>query len=358
MKKSLILTDTHFGARNDSTFFNDYFFKFFNELVFPYIKTHQIKTIYHLGDFWDRRKYINFNTLNMVRQSVIEPLGDLGVTLKVLLGNHDIFYKNTSRVNSIEEIFGDRYPFVQIYNEPTIEDDVVLCPWIIPEKMEETIKFLKSNSRKILMGHFDIFGFIKTDDIDGGCGIQIEDLAGYDCVLSGHFHTKQSKGNIHYLGSPYPMTWGEVDSQHGFHVMEYDSSVDDVVVKFIQNENVIFQKIEYDDTSESDAKRLVDSYDYPSLHEKYVKVVVVEKTNPYIFDLFIDKIMKANPADLNLVDVAVRDAVDNTVDLAKDTIQIIHESIDDLDYDDDHKEKIKSEMSSLYKEALFMEVDA
>ena len=61
--KICILGDTHFGMRNDSLVFLDYCEKFYDEVFFPYLEKNNIKKILQLGDFWDRRKYINFNTL-------------------------------------------------------------------------------------------------------------------------------------------------------------------------------------------------------------------------------------------------------------------------------------------------------
>ena len=65
--KIALITDTHFGARNDSEVFNDYFFKFYDNTFFPYLEEHNIKHCIHLGDITDRRKFINFKTLQKFR---------------------------------------------------------------------------------------------------------------------------------------------------------------------------------------------------------------------------------------------------------------------------------------------------
>ena len=36
--KIALITDTHFGARNDNLAFNDYFYKFWEETFFPYLE--------------------------------------------------------------------------------------------------------------------------------------------------------------------------------------------------------------------------------------------------------------------------------------------------------------------------------
>ena len=53
--KIALITDTHWGARNDSVIFADYFSKFYDNVFFPYIDDHNIKTCIHLGDVVDRR---------------------------------------------------------------------------------------------------------------------------------------------------------------------------------------------------------------------------------------------------------------------------------------------------------------
>ena len=43
-----LITDTHFNARNDNLAFNEYFYKFWEEIFFPYLDKHNIKTVIHL----------------------------------------------------------------------------------------------------------------------------------------------------------------------------------------------------------------------------------------------------------------------------------------------------------------------
>ena len=73
--KIALITDTHFGARNDSEVFNNYFFKFYDNVFFPYLKEHNIKHCIHLGDITDRRKFINFKTLDKFRHDFVYKLG-------------------------------------------------------------------------------------------------------------------------------------------------------------------------------------------------------------------------------------------------------------------------------------------
>ena len=121
--KIALITDTHWGARNDSVIFSDYFSKFYDNVFFPYIDDHNIKTCIHLGDVVDRRKYINFKTANDLRENFVERLWEMNVDTHMIVGNHDIYYKNTNQVNSLTELFSTA--------------DHILEPWIYASPREQ-----------------------------------------------------------------------------------------------------------------------------------------------------------------------------------------------------------------------------
>ena len=79
--KIALLSDTHWGARGDSQLFLDYFTEFFNDTFFPYLDANNITTVLHAGDLMDRRKFVNFNVLNHVREHFIKPLKDRNIEL-------------------------------------------------------------------------------------------------------------------------------------------------------------------------------------------------------------------------------------------------------------------------------------
>jgi len=95
------INDSHFGARGDSQLFLDYFMKFFENVFFPYLKENDITTIIHAGDLMDRRKFVNFNVLNQVRNRFVKYIKDNNIEMHCILGNHDVYYRNTNEVNSL-----------------------------------------------------------------------------------------------------------------------------------------------------------------------------------------------------------------------------------------------------------------
>ena len=93
--KIALLNDTHFGVRNDSMIFDDFLHKFYEEVFFPYLEEHNIKTLIHLGDVVDRRKYINFRIADNFKKKFLQKLWDKKIDTHILIGNHDIYFKNT-----------------------------------------------------------------------------------------------------------------------------------------------------------------------------------------------------------------------------------------------------------------------
>ena len=91
--KIALITDTHWGARGDSLTFLNYFRKFYDNIFFPYLEKHNIKTCIHLGDVVDRRKYINFKILNDLRVNFIERLWKLGIDTHIFFGKQDELQK-------------------------------------------------------------------------------------------------------------------------------------------------------------------------------------------------------------------------------------------------------------------------
>ena len=163
--KIALVNDTHFGARGDSPIFNKYFFKFWEETFFPYLSEHNIKTMIHLGDVVDRRKFINHNIASDFQNRFMKRLWSEGIDTHIMIGNHDTYYKNTNKVNAIHNLCttydGINEPF--IYTDPKIVEfdglKILLMPWICEDNYEQSMEILKTAPVEIVFGHFEIAGF-------------------------------------------------------------------------------------------------------------------------------------------------------------------------------------------------------
>jgi len=143
--KVIVLGDVHIGARNDSQVFADYHISFFTEQLFPYMKKHKIKHIIQLGDIFDRRKFVNFVVLNQWKTKVFDYMQAEKITMDVLLGNHDVYFRNTNDVSSPVLLLREYYN-INVFVEPT---DVTIgtskfmyIPWINSSNLESTRKRL------------------------------------------------------------------------------------------------------------------------------------------------------------------------------------------------------------------------
>lgn len=355
--KICLLGDTHFGVRNDSKIFHEYFEKFYSQVFFPYLKEHGIDTVIQLGDLFDRRKYINFVSLTESRRYFFDQLKKLGIHLHALVGNHDIFYKNTLSVNSPELLLKD-YDNITIWkNHGTFDAasfPIDMIPWLCNENESDITEFIRSSVSPICIGHFELMGFQFAKGIESHEGMSSSVLENYDHVYSGHFHTRSTNKNITYVGTPYELFWSDYNDPKGFHVLD----TTDQTVEFIRNPYVMFNKVFYDDDG-VDEHEFIKGINFDHLKETYVKVVAVNKSNPYLFDRMIDEIYKVLPADLSIVedftDVSnneIGETVD--VDQAQDTITILSNYIDSQNLNIEST-KLKTIMRELYVEALSTE---
>lgn len=346
--KIALIGDSHFGARNDSPIFLDYFMSFFDRVFFPYIETHDIKTIIHLGDFLDRRKFVNFQTLNAVRSGFVDKLESSGAKMHVILGNHDIFFKNKSEVNSLQELFADKFI---VHNKPTVEvfdgTPIALLPWINSENEDESLKFIQSAKADILCGHLELDGFNVLRSVVFNGGMKSSLFAKYKAVYTGHFHTRHSKGNIHYLGCPYQITLADYGDKKGFHVLDTDTGE----LEFIRNPYDIFLQINYDDSQSDDDSPL--HFPEDKLKGRYVRVVVEKKTKPYLFEKFIDRLYTAQTHGVTVIEDFYPEEEKGSIeiDLGEDTLTLINKEIDTLG-NVENKERLKSLIRDLHSECL------
>ena len=198
--KIAIINDTHFGARNDNSHFNEYFYQFYEGVFFPYLAQNNITTCIHLGDLMDRRKFVSYKTAKDFRERFILPFNSLKVDLHIMIGNHDTFYKNTNDVNSVVELLGGRHKNIKIYSEAQeVEFDgtkILFLPWINNQNTVYSEGMIDETTAQICMGHLEIAGFEMMKGMKNEHGISKALFNKFDTVFSGHFHHKSDDGQI------------------------------------------------------------------------------------------------------------------------------------------------------------------
>ena len=352
--KIALLTDTHFGARNDNLNFNDYFYQFYEGVFFPYLQQNNIKHCIHLGDLMDRRKYVSYRILKDFRERFIQPFLHLEIDLHILVGNHDIYFRNTNDVNSLQELLGANYKNIHIYPEAQEIDfdgfPILMMPWINPQNEIYSFGMMDETKADTMVSHLEVVGFEMHGGHFSESGFDKSQFKKFDTIFSGHYHKKSDDGQIYYLGTPYQMTWSDYNCPKGFHVFDTETRE----LTRIVNPQKIFEKIYYDDTQEN-----YDTHDVNQYRNKYIKLVVVNKNDLYKFDKFTDKLFKADCHEVKIIedftDLDANTVSDDIVENSQDTMTLLGKYIDDLDVNLD-KTKLKGDISKLYHEAQDLEL--
>ena len=355
--KVALITDTHWGVRNDSLIQHNYMKKFLDEVFFPYLDKNNIKHIIHAGDLVDRRKYINYATARRLRDDFLLPVEQRDISMHIIAGNHDTYYKNTNNVNALDELVGERYKNVYYYHEKPVqltlkindgyEPHILLVPWICDENRDITMEYINKTTAPIAIGHLELAGFemYRGQVNDHGDNPKIFDK--FDTVLSGHYHTRSSNGNITYLGTPCQYTWSDYGDTKGFHI--FDTITREL--EFIPNSQHIFYKFFYDDMNKQMDEVLV--FDDTQYKDCYVKVIIKNKTNPFWFDTVIDRLEKSGVADLQVVEDHFHLDLEEDSDIvneAEDTISIIRKFITGMNINTD-RTRVEKIIQQLYTEA-------
>ena len=158
--------------------------------------------------------------------------------------------------------------------------DLCLIPWINNSNYTSSLQHIKSTRAQIALGHLEVQGFHMNKEMISDHGLQKKVFEGFDMVLSGHYHTKSSQENIHYLGTQYEITWSDYNDPKGFHILDLKTRE----LQRIVNPYKMFHKIWYNDKNKTLENRLI----MILIHLKiYVKVVIAYKEN-YIGLMYLD----------------------------------------------------------------------
>ena len=352
MSKVALISDLHFGARNDNPVLLEHTKKFLEVQFFPFLRKNGIRDVFVLGDVFDRRKYINIATLNFVRKSFIEKLHNNYVYF--ITGNHDVYHTNSLGVNSIDELMQSREGLkFSIITEPTEMKftwaKILFLPWICLENEKRSLELIDKTDAKVCFGHLELKGFESHAGYIIDRGLDISLFSKFGLVASGHIHKRQTNGNVSYLGSPFQITWADYDSPKGFHTLDTET----LQLEFVRNPKEMYHKIVYDDHGQTLEQVL--NWDFDTFQDCYVKVLVLAKTNPYHFDMFIDTLEKY-AMDVKIIeDKIMSEAAIQTFDgQPENTMAIIRKFVEESNVQVD-KNRLDKLMTDLYNGAMMVE---
>lgn len=342
--KVAIITDTHYNFKKGSQVFHDYFEKFYKEIFFPTLKKYKIDTVIHLGDIFDNRRATDYWSIDWTQRVILEPLKKYKVHL--VLGNHDIFYKNTNKLNSPELLIGN-YKNINIYTKPTNvqvgEQQVLFIPWISPESESETLAAIQNTSARVAMGHLELTGFYAHKGHIQESGRDKSTFNKFDKVFSGHYHTRSDDGKIYYLGNPYQLYWNDYGDARGFTIWDTETNA----ITPINNPFEMFKICNYDEDSLEK--------DLSSYTGCMVKLVVKNKTDQKKFDKFLDNLIKSQPQELKVIEtVKINQQFDaDEMVEQEDTLSLLKRYVDESEIQL-NKTRIKDLIQSIYQESFQM----
>lgn len=355
-----LITDTHIGARSSSSIFREYMKWWYDNLFFPSLKANKVKTIIHLGDFFDNRNSVNLQDIDFVVNWFAPKLIEEGITMHCILGNHDVAFKNTNRVHSMAMLKAAAPKNVYVVEEPLLEEingqEYALVPWINSSNYDSTMKFLddvKNKQDVIVAGHFEFKDF-KMYANSSLCdhGLDAALFKDFKQVWSGHFHHKSKISNVMYLGSAFHLNWQDHGDARGFHLFEKDN------LTFVENEYSLFVQIAFD---EETFKAMSDDEYKENFESRFVRLVVDADYNKVSLLDTMAKIRRASPHDLQVINLQMlkEDNASTAEEVeertSKSTEEYVELYIDERDeYNDPRVKRIMLDLCNRAKEAAMV----
>lgn len=226
LRKGAFFTDIHFGKKSNSPVHNQDCLNFIDWFCEQVKADPTIDYIGFLGDWNENRASISISTLNYSHEGASK-LNALGLPVYFVVGNHDLFHRNSRDIHSI--VTFQEYDNFVIIAEPMVVNDIeggaLFSPYMFHDEYPGLTEYL---SIPFWAGHFEFQGFIVTGyNVKMPTGPSASDFAGPKHIVSGHFHKRQAQDNITYMGNTFPMDFGDAgDFNRG--MMTYDHINDDM----------------------------------------------------------------------------------------------------------------------------------
>lgn len=215
-KKAAVFGDIHFGHKNNNRQFNvdceQYIDWFITEA-----KKEQVDAVIFLGDWHHQRRTINVSTLNY-SLSNLEKLNANFENIYFIIGNHDLYFREKRELNSIE--FIRNMENITLINDITTVGNCTFIPWLV----EEEWKTLNNITSKYVFGHLELpkFKMNAMVEMPDKGELRIDSFKDATLVFSGHFHKRQNKSNIWYIGNAFPHDFSDAwDDDRGFMILEW-----------------------------------------------------------------------------------------------------------------------------------------
>ena len=349
-ERIFLISDLHFGVRANSLEWIQNQSQFFREFYIPFLKEN-VKpgdVLFILGDWFDNRQLLDIYVMNISVDIMMELASILPV--HVITGNHDIYKKHDTDVNSLRTF---KYiKNVEVYEDPFVatngNSNILVLPWVGDKEQEES--YAKLNKAEYIFAHTDISGFKYDNGRQIVAGARLMNAKGYKRIISGHIHKRQilEDGRGIYIGSPYHTKRSDIGNEKGVYIFTPDSNK----MEFFKNPiSSIFQRILLEDLIEWPLE-----FVYKVLENNYSDIIVPDKF-VHLFNLtkFVDLLRGCNYKRIETRGEKVRfdESLEGIIDgdEIKDILTLLEISITDLAYPMETLIKIKQLNKEYYLKA-------
>lgn len=359
-----MIGDSHIGLGFPNSV--DKWFKvhkeYFSEFLIPLLKR-EVKSgdiIIHLGDLFDNRNVIPINLLNY-GMDIVEEISKIA-PFHIIVGNHDLYSKSISEVNSIRPF--KWIPNVFVYDKINKLKynglNLLMMPYV--EKRVEQIKWIQDNRDcHYLFCHSDLNGakmHLTSVAHKNPDKIDVEEFSAFKKVYSGHIHivSDNSQKNFKFVGSIFQMDRNDTGDQKGIFVLDTDTGEE----TFFPNKiSPIFKKFRV--VKEEDVDRLdeiKDTKDYVDLQISNNLLISNRKLRRKL-EVMLEK---GNFASVEYIDDITKELVDGEEVNESSTVEVDENGMEisvQLEYEDYIKEYILKQKydNDKFKSGVISEFD-
>ena len=249
IRKVFILGDLHLGIKNNSVEWAEIQRSYLVDEFLKQVDSHgfdpSTDILVQVGDWNHVREHTNIRTWQVSINIAEKLTNKFTKGVYVILGNHDVYYKDRTDVHSLKGM-DLMFPNFKIFEKPEVIKvnglhKFLMLPW------EDSTDIIKSTIQMypadFLFCHADVQGFNLNPAQKITHGVELDDLYKFKRVYSGHIHIRQDKGNTLYVGTPYQMDRGDRGNQKGFYVI--DVSEKKIKEDFIANNfSPVYKKLD------------------------------------------------------------------------------------------------------------------
>ena len=310
-KKAAVFTDPHLGLKGNSRTHNEDCVRFVDWFI-EQAHANGCETGICCGDMHHNRNNLNVTTMNYSLQ-ILEKLGAAFDQFFYFPGNHDLYYKDKRDIHSVE--FAKHIPGITVINEMWEKDDVAFVPWLVGEEWKQAAR-MKS---RYMFGHFELPHFYMNAMVqmpDNG-ELKADHFQNQEYVFTGHFHKRQQRGKVHYIGNAFPHNFADAwDDARGMMILDKENEAEPVYLDWPDGPKyrttTLSELLDPQSTVAQPRSYLRVTLDLPVSYEEasFIKETYIEKYGCREITLIPQKKIEEISTDL---DIAAFESVDEIV---------------------------------------------